>query len=104
MIQVVCVYGLCILCMCHACVCVCYTVIVFCIMYGRTGYALHGHCSGVQAVVVLKERFVISASDDYDLRVWDFGASGLCLPSPFLRPPPSAPPLTGAAAITGTRV
>jgi len=26
----------------------------------------------VQAVVVLKERYLVSASDDYDLRVWDF--------------------------------
>ena len=40
------------------------------------GYALQGHSSGVQAVVVLKDRFLISASDDYELRVWDFSASG----------------------------
>lgn len=39
------------------------------------GYALHGHGSGVQAVAVVKERFLISASDDYDLRVHDFGAT-----------------------------
>ena len=40
------------------------------------GYALQGHSSGVQAVVVMKDRFLISASDDYELRVWDFSASG----------------------------
>ena len=40
------------------------------------GYALQGHSSGVQALVVLKDRFLISASDDYELRVWDFSASG----------------------------
>ena len=38
------------------------------------GYALQGHCSGVQEVVVIKGRFVISASDDYDIRIWDFGS------------------------------
>ena len=38
------------------------------------GYALQGHYSGVQEVVVIKGRFVISASDDYDIRVWDFGS------------------------------
>jgi WD40 repeat protein len=37
------------------------------------GYALQGHSSGVQAVAVLKDRFLVSASDDYSLIVWDFG-------------------------------
>ncbi len=37
------------------------------------GYALQGHSSGVQAVAILKDRFLVSASDDYSLIVWDFG-------------------------------
>mmetsp|Transcript_12020 Transcript_12020/g.28734 ORF Transcript_12020/g.28734 Transcript_12020/m.28734 type:complete len:594 (+) Transcript_12020:260-2041(+) len=37
------------------------------------GYALQGHNSGVQAVALVRDNYIISASDDYELRVWDFG-------------------------------
>ena len=37
------------------------------------GYALSGHNSGIQKVCVIGNR-IVSASDDYELRVWDFAA------------------------------
>ena len=48
-------------------------VLTIALQSARAGYALQGHTSGVQAVAVLKDRLLVSASDDYSLIVWDFG-------------------------------
>ncbi|KAJ1479960.1 WD40-repeat-containing domain protein [Baffinella frigidus] len=40
----------------------------------QTGFALKGHHSGVRAVALAGERLLLSVSDDYELRVWDFSA------------------------------